>query len=265
MSDPPIYLDIPPGAGGAVAHIVLDRPRKRNALSRAVWEAIPRITAAIEAEPAVKVVILRGAEPVAFSAGADISEFEEVNATEESARAYEATTHRAYDAVARLRRPTIAQVSGVCYGGGCALSLMCDLRYVDETARFCIPPARLGLAYSLKETKRLVDLVGPAKAKEMLMGARVLDAEEALAVGLATRLFPAASLAAETEAFARGLCQLSQYTIRAVKDVCEEIAAGATEDNARTQALALEAFRSPDYAEGRDAFLEKREPRFTYR
>lgn len=261
VSNDPIYLDLQ----GAVAHIVLNRPRKRNALSREVWEALPELTAAVAANPEVKVVVVRGQDTVAFSAGADISEFEIVHGSEDRAQEYETLTHRALDAVRTIDRPTIAQVSGVCYGGGCALALMCDLRYADDTARFCIPPARLGLAYSLAETKRLSDLVGLAKAKEMLMGAKVIDAPEALQIGLATRLFPVASLAQQTRQFAEELSDLSQYTIRAVKKICAEIEAGETEDNPRTSRLVLEAFRSPDYVEGRDAFLEKRSPAFTYR
>jgi enoyl-CoA hydratase/carnithine racemase len=261
MRSEPIYCE----THGEIAHIVLNRPEKRNALNRAIWESIPRVVEAIEADRDVKVVIVRGANRQAFSAGADIAEFEEVHATPESAHAYEEMIRRAYSTLAAIDRPTIAMVSGVCFGGGCALALNCDLRYADETARFCIPPARLGLVYTLQETKRLTDLVGPSKAKEMLMGARVIEAEEALQTGIVTRLFAAEVLERETRAFAVHLCTLSQFTIRAVKSVVAEIDQGECDDNARTQALALDAFTQPDYREGRDAFLEKRVARFTYR
>lgn len=124
----------------------------------------------IEADRDIKVVIVRGATPVAFSAGADIAEFEEVHATTETAGQYDELIREAYHALHDLDRPTIAMISGICYGGGCALALSCDLRYADETAKFCIPPTRLGLVYTLLETKRLYDLVGPSRTKEMLMG-----------------------------------------------------------------------------------------------
>ncbi len=261
MSSDPIYLE----KRGEIAHLVFNRPEKRNALNRRVWESIPQLARQIEADRDIKVVIVRGATPVAFSAGADIAEFDEVHATPETARKYDETIREAYNALYRLDRPTIAMISGVCFGGGCALALTCDLRYADETAKFCIPPARLGLVYTLLETKRLTDLVGPSKAKEMLMGARVIEAEEALQVGIATRLFGQDELERETQAFAEQLCGLSQVTIRAVKQVVAEIEQGTSDDNARTHALIADGFTKPDYLEGRDAFLAKRPAKFTYR
>jgi enoyl-CoA hydratase/carnithine racemase len=261
MTVPPIRLT----SGDGIAQLVLDRPAKRNALSRAMWQAIPRLVGEAGADPAVKVLILRGASAEAFSAGADIAEFDQVHASAATARAYHAVVGAAYEALALLAKPTIAMVQGVCFGGGCALALCCDLRYADPSARFCIPPARLGLAYSLGETKRLVDLVGPSRAKEMLMGATVLDADEALRLGLATRLFPAPALEAETLAFARHLCILSQFTIRAVKQIVGEIVAGAIVETELSQRLLERQFEGPDYLEGRRAFLEKRPRAFTWR
>jgi enoyl-CoA hydratase/carnithine racemase len=259
MSQQPVYLTI----DGAIAQLVLNRPAKRNALDRAMWEAIPALAAQVAADPEVKVLVVRGATPEAFSAGADIAEFKDVHASAETAGAYHGIVHNAYHAIDRLAKPTIAMVQGVCFGGGCALALCCDLRYADETATFCIPPARLGLAYSLGETKRLVDLVGPSKAKEMLMGARVIAADEALRIGLATRTFAAAELERETIAFARRLCELSQFTIGAVKAIVADIMAGAVNETETSRQLLEDQFRSPDYLEGRAAFLEKREPDFS--
>ena len=261
MTQEPVYLTI----DGAIAQLILNRPDKRNALTRAMWAAIPEHAAAVAASPAVKILVLRGATPAAFAAGADIAEFEEVFASTEAARAYHSVVHAAYDAIADLAKPTIAMVQGVCFGGGCALALCCDLRYADESATFCIPPARLGLAYSLAETRRLVELVGPSKAKEMLMGARVVRADEALRTGLATRVFPALDLERETTAFARRLCELSQFTIRATKAVIRDILDGAVAETETSQRLFEEQFRSADYIEGRNAFLEKRAPNFTWR
>ena len=142
MAQEPVYLTI----NGAIAQLVLNRPAKRNALTRAMWTAIRERAAEVAGDPEVKVLILRGATPDAFSAGADIGEFEDVYASAETARAYHRLIHAAYDAVAFLDKPTIAMVQGVCFGGGCALALCCDLRYADDNATFCIPPARLGLA-----------------------------------------------------------------------------------------------------------------------
>ncbi|MCC2665863.1 MAG: putative enoyl-CoA hydratase [Geminicoccaceae bacterium] len=220
---------------GALAQLVPDRPDKRNALSAAMWRAIPELVGAAGADPAVKALIVRGSSAEAFSSRADIAEFDRVHASAATAREYHAVVAAAYEALACLAKPTIAMVQGACFGGGCALALCCDLRYADPSARFCIPPARLGLTYSLGETKRLVDLVGPSRAKEMLMGAR------------------------------EQLAALSQFTIRAVKQVIAEIQNGAVAETEVSRRLLEEQFAGPDYLEGRRAFLEKRRPVFTSR
>ena len=261
MSDAPIYLT----KNGEIAEIVLNRPDKLNALNAEVWQGIIDLFGQAGDDDDVKVVILRSSAPRAFAAGADISEFPVVHATPESAGAYHDKIREAYDAISSLNKPTIAMIRGVCFGGGCAIALNCDLRYIDPTAHFCIPPARLGIAYSLHETKRLSDLVGPAKAKEMLMGAKVIQSDEALSNGLATRMFDADALEAETKDFAQQLCGLSQFTIRAVKTMVDEISEGATDETDTSHRLRAEGFVGADYIEGRSAFLEKRKASFTFR
>lgn len=248
---------------GPVATLTLNRLKKRNAMNEAMWQSIADQAAKLADDDSVKVLIVRGGDANAFSAGADIAEFERVHASPESAAAYQTVVEAAYQALANLRKPTIAMIQGVCFGGGCALSLCCDLRYADRSASFCIPPAKLGLIYSLRETKRLADLVGPSKAKEMLMGAYVVDAEEALQIGLATRLFPADQLERETYAFAQHLANLSQATIGAVKSMMNEISEGASSDTETSRRLVEAQFESADYLEGRKAFLEKRKPNFS--
>ena len=260
-SEQPVLLSI----DGEVATLTMNRPAKLNAMNRAIWQGVVDGCAAVAENRDVKVLVVKGATPQAFSAGADIAEFPEVHATAESARAYHALVRQAYDALANLEKPSIALIQGICFGGGCALALCCDLRYADRTARFSIPPARLGIVYSLHETKRLADLVGPSKTKEILMGAKVIDAEEAAVVGLVTRLFDAADVVRETQAFAQTLCELSQFTIRAVKQMVGKITYGETDDNAETRAVVAAGFQGADYREGRDAFLQKRKAEFSYR
>ncbi len=250
---------------GEIGVVVLNRPAKLNALNEEVWSGIARHATDVAGDPELKVMILRGVDERAFSAGADIAEFPKVHATAETAKAYHDTIHEAYEAVATMEKPTIALVRGICFGGGCALALCCDLRYADTTSRFCIPPAKLGIAYSFEETKRLHDLVGPAKTKEMLLGAKVIDAEEALAVGLATRIFGPEEVEAETFAFAEQLCRLSQFSIRTINEVVKSITAGADESTAELNAMIMSGFEGEDYHEGRDAFLTKRKANFTYR
>ncbi|MBT4686605.1 MAG: enoyl-CoA hydratase [Rhodospirillaceae bacterium] len=261
MSNDPIYLT----KSGEIAEIILNRPAKLNALNSQSWDGIIELFGQAGADDDIKVVILRSSAPRAFAAGADISEFPVVHATPESAGAYHDKIREAYDAISSLNKPTIAMIRGVCFGGGCAIALNCDLRYIDPTAHFCIPPARLGIAYSLHETKRLSDLVGPAKAKEMLMGAKVIQSDEALSNGLATRMFDADALEAETKDFAQQLCGLSQFTIRAVKTMVDEISEGATDETDTSHRLRAEGFVGADYIEGRSAFLEKRKASFPFR
>ena len=261
MGERPVYLE----KQGEIAVMVLNRPEKLNALNHEVWATIPSLVAEVSADPGLKVLIVRGATPKAFASGADIAEFPKVHANAQSARAYHHDIHAAYDALNSMEKPSIAMISGYCFGGGCALALCCDMRYADTTARFCIPPAKLGIAYSLKETKRLADLVGPSKAKEMLMGAKVIEAEEAVTVGLATRLFEPEELERGTYGFAEELCRLSQFTIRAVSATVRAINAGAQEADPALQARIMGGFEGEDYLEGRAAFLEKRKPKFTYR
>lgn len=248
---------------GAITTLTLNRPDKRNAMNEAMWRTIAERANELADDPSVKVVILRGVNATAFSAGADIAEFAKVHASPATAAAYSEVVASAYEVVARLPKPTIAMIQGVCFGGGCALALCCDLRYADSSASFCIPPARLGLVYSLMETKRLSDQVGPSKAKEMLMGAYVVEAEEALRIGLATRLFEPDEVEQMTNAFAGQLADLSQATIGGVKAMMTEIAHGATSETETSKKLVEAQFGSPDYIEGRNAFLEKRKPRFT--
>lgn len=247
---------------GPIATMTLNRSDKRNAMNEAMWRAIAEGADDVAADSRIKVMVLRGVDESAFSAGADIGEFSRVHASPATADAYRQVVDAAYEAVAGVEKPTIAMIQGICFGGGCALSLCCDLRYADHSASFCIPPAKLGLVYSLKETKRLADLVGPSKAKEMLMGAYVVEAEEALNIGLATRLMPSGDLEAETYAFAERLAELSQSTIKAVKVMLGEITDGAKEETAVTRALVKGQFASDDYIEGRNAFMEKRKPNF---
>lgn len=247
---------------GPIATMVLNRADKRNAMNEAMWQAIAAHADDVAEDKAIKVLVLKGVDATAFSAGADISEFNRVHASPETARDYGEIVSAAYRSVAHLTKPTIALVQGVCFGGGCALALCCDLRYADRTASFCIPPAKLGLVYSLEETKRLSDLVGPSKAKEMLMGAYVVEAEEAQHIGLATRLMEPGDLERETYRFARHLASLSQATIEAVKVMLDEIGKGATEETSVSRALIRGQFDSADYIEGRKAFMEKRKPNF---
>lgn len=251
--------------GGAVATVVLDRPDKRNALSLAMWEGLPGILADLDADPAVQAIILTGRGQEAFSAGADIGEFAAIFSDGATTARFERAVRAANHALTACAKPVVALVRGLCVGGGCGLALHCDLRFAAQDARFAITPAKLGFVYPYADTARLVAQIGPSRAKDMLMSARLIDADEALAIGLVDRVWPTAEVEAATRAYLAALDGLSQYTIRASKRVVEAVLAAlpAPGDEASAAYLAGVA-GSPDFIEGRTAFLAGRRPRFRW-
>ena len=241
---------------GAVAHLILDRAAKRNAISQAMWEEFPRLVAEAMDASSIRVLLLRAAEPGAFSAGADIAEFAEGSGDAAWRAANQAAIATAQLALSRAPKPTIALIEGDCVGGGCGLAIACDLRVATGAARFGITPAKLGLVYSLHDTKLLVDLVGPAQAKRILFTAGLIDAGEAHRIGLVDLLEADALALAET------IAANSAHTVREAKSMVRRILDGQAEDDDTTRALFAQAFTLPDFEQGTAAFLEKRKPRF---
>ncbi|UFQ19362.1 MULTISPECIES: enoyl-CoA hydratase/isomerase family protein [Streptomyces] len=233
-----------------VATVVIDHPAKRNAMTEAMWRQVPPLFAGLAADPAVHVVVLTG-EGGTFCAGADISSLRE------SAQTAQDLAVRAEEALAAFPKPTLAAVRGYCVGGGCQLAGACDLRFADKGASFGITPAKLGIVYSASSTRRLVSLVGPATAKYLLFSGELIGAERALRTGLVDEVLPAGELGKRVSEFARTLASRSQLTQAAAK----EFAAGHTGREAywRDQARG-----SGDTVEGVAAFLERRQPRFTW-
>jgi enoyl-CoA hydratase/carnithine racemase len=245
------------------ARIVLNRPERRNAITRAMWRALPAIRTAIEAREDVLVALVEG-EGAHFSAGADISEFDEVYRDAAATRDYGDAVQDGLRALMDLDRPTIAVMRGVAVGGGLGLALACDLRFCAADAHLAITPARLGLVYGHAETRRLVELVGPSRAKDLLFTGRRIETEEALAIGLIDRRIETA-LEETVLGYARGLAELSQVSIRGGKRAVDAIAAGMSQETPGFRALAEAAALGPDFAEGRAAFAAKRAAKFAFR
>lgn len=245
-----------------IARATLNQPAKRNAMSRRMWEEFPALLARIEGDATVRVVIIQGAGG-AFSAGADISEFETVYADMASTAHYNQAVRMAQKGLRDLPRPVIAEIQGACVGGGCGLALACDLRFAAADARFGITPAKLGLAYSLSDTLQLVEKVGAAAAKDILFSGRLFGAAEAHAMGLVDRVCEAASLSAETLAYAEFLAANSSASITIAKaminSAMDELAARLSP---RFGPLAEAVLAGPDFREGRAAFRDKRPPVF---
>jgi enoyl-CoA hydratase len=249
---------------GAIGWMIFNNPARRNALSLDMWQAMPVILDAFERDPEVRVVVLKGAGDKAFISGADISQFEQQRSSAESIAEYDRIAEAAGAKLQDLRKPTIAMIHGFCIGGGLGVALQCDLRLAAEDARFAVPAARLGLGYRWGGVKKLVDLVGPAYAKEIFFTARHFTAAEALGMGLINRALPAAEL----DGYVRNYCGLigenAPLTMEAVKGVVSELARpGAQIDRAHCEAMVARCFASQDYIEGRRAFMEKRKPVFT--
>jgi enoyl-CoA hydratase/carnithine racemase len=244
-----------------IAHIRLNRPERRNAISSAMWRALPDLCARIAASAAL-VVIVEGAGGH-FSAGADISEFADVYRDAAAARATIDAIQHALNTLAALGRPTIAAIGGNCVGGGLALATACDLRFCADDAFLAITPARLGLIYGFAETRRLAQLVGPARAKDLLFSGRAVPPDEALRIGLIDRCIPADQLHGAVMLYAEDLARLSQTSIRGAKIAIAQIAAGLSSESDEFRQRIEQAPLGEDFIEGRAAFAEKRTARFT--
>lgn len=248
---------------GEVATILLNRPAKRNAVTYAMWERLPDLYAQVVEGGQVRVLIVRGAGERAFSGGADISEFERLRTTPEQNKVYNAAAARAQSLLAQLPVPTVALIHGACVGGGLGLALSCDLRFGDASARFAITPAKLGIVYPLEVTKRLVDVVGPAHAKQILYTGQQLSAARARDIGLINDVLD--DVDAGCMDIARTIASRAPYSVRATKQFIDMIAAGTTGETDETLAVRAGAFDTEDYREGVRAFLEKRVAEFTGR
>jgi enoyl-CoA hydratase/carnithine racemase len=261
--------DTPPAAAalrlerdGEIAFVIADNPSRMNALNAAMWKALPEFIAEAERDPAIRVIVLRGAGTRAFSAGADISEFESARAGEKAAQ-YDALNEAAFKALADCAKPTLAMIHGFCLGGGLGLALCTDIRLADEVAEFAIPAAKLGLGYNARWVRPLLAAVPPARAKEMLFTGRRFKVAEAAAMGLVNEVVPTPELQARAHALARSIAANAPLTVRAAKRVVDELVRHPeTPDMAALDAAVAACFESEDYAEGRRAFLEKRKPRF---
>lgn len=248
---------------GPIATVVFNRPRVRNAITLAMWSEIARITEGLTKDDSIRAVVYRGAGTEAFASGADISEFEENRKDTETAIRYNAQWEAAYTAVRDCPKPTVAMVHGYCMGGAMAIAMACDLRFAAHGARFGIPAARLSIVYGADPVGQLVELVGPAYAKDILFSARAVGDQEALAVGFVQRLLPPAELETFTYDYLAKVAENAPLSVRGAKQTVESYVAGLTpERRERLRALARETYESEDYREGTRAFREKRPPRF---
>jgi enoyl-CoA hydratase len=250
---------------GGLAIVTLNRPRQLNALDRTMVRELDELAARFEAgfhdTRSPRVVIFTGAGDRAFMAGADITEFQGL--TPADSLVFDQRIQRLFNRLEALPQVTIAAINGFALGGGCELSLCCDLVVAAESARFGQPEVNLGIIPGAGGTQRLARIAGMHRAKELNLLGEMIDAQEAYRIGLANRVVPAASLLTEARALADKLLAKAPLTLRLIKDAMNE---GYDLDLAKGLALEVRsfaiAFSTEDRAEGVSAFLEKRRPVF---
>jgi enoyl-CoA hydratase/carnithine racemase len=249
---------------GTIATVILNRPDKLNALTKAMWQALGEAVAALSADDELRCIILRGAGTSAFSPGNDIGEFATERANKAQAIAYGAVMRATAEALAACRHPLIAQIHGICVGGGLEIAALCDLRICGASSRFGAPIKNLGLVMAYAEMAPLVRLVGPAVALEILLEGRIFDADEAKDKGLVTRVVPDEQVAAETQAAAARIAEGAPLAARWHKKFARRLADPRPLTSAEHDEC-FDCFDTEDFRIGYQAFLAKRKPKFVGR
>lgn len=242
--------------------VTINRPQARNALTFAMYQRLADTVRSIPELPGVRALVIAGAGGKAFASGTDISEFRAFTSAQQAIE-YEESIGRILDVFEQCSVPTIAAIAGACTGGGFGIAACCDLRIATADARFGLPMARtLGNCLSLGSHARFAALMGPARVKDMVLTARLFDAQEMRAAGLLTEIVADydALLARATE-LARTVASHAPLTMRVTKEALRALQGRV--DPAEDEALILKAYLSKDFAEGVDAFLNKRKPSWT--
>jgi enoyl-CoA hydratase/carnithine racemase len=243
-----------------IAHVVLNRPLVKNAVTLAMWRELSEIFLRFGDDRSVRAVLLRG-EGRDFSVGADIREFDEIRQDKRQSAAYEVAVDACSDAIAALGRPVAAAISGYCLGGGCHLALACDFRFGDRTATVGIPSARLSIIYGVRSVQRLLALTGVVNARRILYSGDRYPADQAMSIGLIDEIHDDVAQAAER--FLHRLAANAPLSIAGAKYMLNGLSMGrGALDLTTAQQLIDTASDSDDFREGRRAFAEKRAPQF---
>lgn len=245
-----------------IATIVFNRPEKKNAFNLAMFNQLEEILDELKQDEAVKLLIVRGVDDTAFSAGADISEFLEVRFHADKAKAYNEYALTAIEKLYRFPRPTIALIQTLAIGGGLELANACDFRFATPGSKVGITASNMGIIYNLTSTKRLYNLVGPTKTKELLYTAKLITAEEGQEIGLIDYIYPKEEIENKCFEFANKILKKSPVANSGMKQVIQAIVDGENEESKELSDLILSSFSSEDYKEGIAAFMEKRKPKF---
>ncbi len=247
-----------------VGWVTINNPARRNAISLEMWEAMGAAFADFSADGAIRCAVIHGSGDKAFASGADISQFEKNRSNAEASEAYGKISKGVRDQIMSFDKPLIAMVRGFCMGGGLGLAMTADMRISADDGVYAVPAARLSIAYDAVNLGNLVHLVGPSKAKEILLTAKRYSAAEALQMGLVNAVVPVAELEAAVADITDRLVDNAPLSMRATKlTVNELIRDTALRNEELLDSLITTCFNSADYTEGRKAFMEKRKPVFT--
>lgn len=246
----------------SIATLVFNRSDKKNSFSLAMFKQLGELLTELEKDSKVKLLILKGVDETAFSAGADIAEFLENRFSSQKAKDYNDATLESIEKLYRFPKPTIALIKTLAIGGGLELANSCDFRFASSGSKLGITAANIGIIYNLVSTKRLVNLIGPTKAKELLYTAKLITAEEGKEIGLVDYIYPLGEIEEKCLEFARQIIRKSSVANNGIKQVIQAIIDGDNEETEEIEKLILESFSSDDYKEGIEAFLEKRKPNF---
>lgn len=248
---------------GPIGWLRIDNARRLNAMSFAMWGDLLAGVSALGSDDHIRVIVVTGHDRKAFCAGGDISEFDSLRATADSKNSYDAAGAAAMTALRDIEKPTIAMIQGFCLGGGLGLALQCDLRIASQSAKLGIPAAKRGIAYDFRGVKQLVQLVGPANAKDILYTAREIDGVSACAMGLVNQTVPEDDVEKIVRETAQAIAHNAPLSIRASKMMIDMVAMDpADRDLDRCAAAEAICLDSQDYAEATQAFMEKRKAQF---
>ncbi|GGF63216.1 enoyl-CoA hydratase [Azorhizobium oxalatiphilum] len=247
-----------------LARIIISQPEKMNAMAFHMWSALPGLIARASADPAIRAIVLEGAGEKSFCSGADISQFGEKRSDPDAVAAYDTAVADGMRALAGASKPTVAVIRGICFGGGFGLALACDIRLARSDARFRVPAARLGLGYGYEGVTLIARKLGPDATADILFSARILDAAEALRLGVVGQVWGMETFAADSAAYLDLMGANAPLTLMAAKRALIELARPEAERTPEQVAdLVTACFASADYREGQAAFKEKRQPQFT--
>ena len=248
---------------GPIGHVIFSNPAKFNAMSLDMWEALPKAISELDADDAIRLIVLQGDGEKAFVAGADISQFEKNRSEGEAQKRYGLAVEAAYLAPPRAAKPVIAKIRGVCMGGGLGLAAACDYRICSSDARFRMPAGRLGLGYGQAGVRRFTEIIGVQNTYDIFFTARIFGAADALRMGFVAQVAEPAALDALTAEWTNLVAENAPLTLKALKLALNDLLRDAADRDPASVKAALDAcFGSEDYKEGARAFMEKRKPMF---